>query len=137
MLLLACSFKAFSQQESRQINLKLTDPATKISKTYLLNSMVYACGRSFTCSINIDFKQDMDTFLLRWVAGEIKETEGVMTIEGADLGKQPRTISFKGAIADNTSESLVSRDSYSYIQMSLTVKALVVDGVTIYTAPQK
>ncbi|MDN5284551.1 MAG: hypothetical protein JWR38_825 [Mucilaginibacter sp.] len=134
---LAYNFKAFGQQTNRQINLKLTDAATKTTRTYALNSMVYACGRAFTCSLNIDFKQNMDAFLLKWVAGEIKETEGVMTIEDADLGKQPRTIVFKGATADNTSESLVSRDNSSYIQMALTVKSLVVDGVTIYTEAQK
>jgi hypothetical protein len=141
LLCLACSLKTFGQQANQQILLKLTDPATKTSKTYVLNSMVYSYGKpsgegSASCSINIDFKQDMDSFLLKWVAGEFKKTEGVITLDRADMGKLPRTIAFKGATAANTVESFASADSSPYGQISLSVETLIIDNVTIYTEPK-
>lgn len=141
LLCLACSSNTFGQQAGSQINLKLTDPVTKISKTYILNSMVYSFGKpaeggSGTCSVSIDFKQDMDSFLLRWVAGELKETEGVITLDRSDVGKLPRTITFKGATAANTVESFAATDSSPYVQLALSVKTLTIDNVTIYTEPK-
>ena len=138
LLCLACSLKTFGQQTGRQINLKLTDPATKTSKSYVLNSMVYSYGKpsedgSGSCSVSIDFKQDMDSFLLKWIAGEFKGVDGVITTEGSDLGRLSRTIAFKGATAANTAESFASTDGSPYVQIALSVKTLMVDNVTIYT----
>ncbi|WP_448634335.1 hypothetical protein [Pedobacter panaciterrae] len=113
LLMLTClafNLHVFGQQQAeRVIKLKLTDPETKTSQTYLLNNVVYSYTKSQeigglaqdpgTCAVSIDFKQDMDPFLLKWIAGEIKEADGSISMEATEIGKPARTIAFKGVQA--------------------------------------
>ena len=142
LVCLAFNLNAFGQQTERVIKLKLTDPETKTSQTYLLNNVVYSFTKSQetdlakdpgTCAVSIDFKQDMDPFLLKWIAGEIKEADGSISLEATEIGKPPRIIAFKGGTSGNVAESFMASDRTSYIQMSLYVRVLIIDGVAIYT----
>jgi len=142
LVCLAVNLNAFGQQAERGIRLKLTDPQTKTSHSYLLNNVVYSFTKSpetglvkdpGTCAVSIDFKQDMDSFLLRWIAGEIEQADGSISMDATEIGKQARTIAFKGGISANVSESFMASDNTSYIQMSVYVSALLIDGVAIYT----
>lgn len=142
LVCLAFNLNAFGQQTERVIKLKLTDPETKTSQTYLLNNVVYSFTKSQetdlakdpgTCAVSIDFKQDMDPFLLKWIAGEIKEADGSISMEATEIGKPPRIIAFKGGTSGNVAESFMASDRTSYIQMSLYVRVLIIDGVAIYT----
>ena len=142
LVCLAFNLNAFGQQTERVIKLKLTDPETKTSQTYLLNNVVYSFTKSQetdlakdpgTCAVSIDFKQDMDPFLLKWIAGEIKEADGSISMEATGIGKPPRIIAFKGGTSGNVAESFMASDRTSYIQMSLYVRVLIIDGVAIYT----
>lgn len=146
LVCLACNLTTRAQQISQRVKLKLSDPKTQTAQTYLLNSISYSHSQPYadslytkqnpnTCSVNIDFKQNMDPFLLKWVSGEMKEADGVITVEAVDSGKQPRTIAFQGGTAAFTSESYISGDSYLSAQMSIYINKLVIDGVVIYTAP--
>ncbi|ETZ22135.1 hypothetical protein [Pedobacter sp. V48] len=146
LVCLAFNLNAFGQQAERVIKLKLTDPETKTSQTYLLNNVVYSFTKSQetglakdpgTCAVSIDFKQDMDPFLLKWIAGEIKEADGSISMEATEIGKPTRTIAFKGGTSGNVAESFMASDRTSYIQMSLYVRALIIDGVAIYTEQKK
>lgn len=146
LVCLAFTLNVFGQQTERMIKLRLTDPETKTSQTYLLNNVVYSCTKSQetglakdpgTCAVSIDFKQDMDPFLLKWIAGEIKEADGSISMEATEIGKPPRTIAFKGGTSGNVAESFMASDRTSYIQMSLYVRALIIDGVAIYTEQKK
>jgi len=151
LLMLTClafNLHAFGQQQAeRVIKLKLTDPETKTSQTYLLNNVVYSYTKSQeigglaqdpgTCAVSIDFKQDMDPFLLKWIAGEIKEADGSISMEATEIGKPARTIAFKGGTSGNVAESFMASDRTSYIQMSLYVRSLIIDGVAIYTEQKK
>ena len=142
LVCLAFNLNAFGQQTERVIKLKLTDPETKTSQTYLLNNVVYSFTKSQetdlakdpgTCAVSIDFKQDMDPFLLKWIAGEIKEADGSISMEATEIGKPPRIIAFKGGTSGNVTESFMASDRTSYVQMSLYVRVLIIDGVAIYT----
>lgn len=145
LLVLYCfnSIPTFAQQSENEVKFILTDPTTNTSQAYQLRSVSYSCynpskdsiNRSYdTHMVSIDFKHNIDSFLLKWIAGEIKEAQGTITVENKYNGKTIRTIAFENAVAGNTSESFAAGDSYgSYVSahMSIYTKSLMLDGVTV------
>ena len=137
---------AFAQQANRQIILKLTDPATQISQTYQISNTNYTYAKLYddsqkkdqeACKVNMELKQDMDQFLLKWISGALKETEGLITIKAAGPGKRSRTIAFKGGKVATGSESFMIADSSSYPVMSLYVRELIIDNVSVFSIPKE
>lgn len=140
---------AFGQQGDRTIRLKLTDSKSKKSQSYLLNSFAYSCtkprgdGPSMGYSaydayiVSIDFQQNTDEFLLKWIGGQMDKADGVITVETTGEKKTLRTIAFKDASVGATSESFASGDGYGYAstQVSVYIDNLTIDNVPIrYTA---
>lgn len=139
----------FGQQPDRTITLKLTDPKTKKSQRYLLNTFSYSCTRPRTegplnqyspydaYMVNIDFKQNADEFLLKWIGGQMDKADGIIMVETQGKEKALRTIAFKDALVGATSESFASGGSYGYssTQVSVYITNLTIDNVPVsYTA---
>ncbi|KIO75651.1 hypothetical protein TH53_19390 [Pedobacter lusitanus] len=145
LVLLCTQFTAVAQQESkRQINFKLTDPAIQTSHTYHLNNVTYIVSNAFpaqdeskqlregSCSISLDLGQDMDPFLLKWIAGEMKNATGVITMVSADGSKKTRNIAFTGGRPAGSSESFYGSEVNSAVQISFYVNTLSIDGTSIF-----
>ncbi|QNL51698.1 hypothetical protein H8S90_09050 [Olivibacter sp. SDN3] len=146
LLLIFCCFSninTFAQQAENEVKFVLTDPATNTSQTYQLRSVSYSCyhpsqdtiARSYdTHMVNIDFKYSLDSFLLKWIAGETEQAQGKITVENKYNGKIIRTIVFDKAVAGNASESFAAGDSYSSYgstQISVYTRKLVIDDVVM------
>ncbi|MEH6307730.1 type VI secretion system tube protein TssD [Olivibacter sp. CPCC 100613] len=141
-------FQGFAQQGNRTITLKLTDPKTKKSQNYLLNSFAYSCTRprgdnqSLQYSpydvyiVSVDFQQNADEFLLKWIGGQMNKADGVITVETKGNNESMRTITFRDALVGATSESFSSGEGYGYAstQVSIYIDNLTIDNVPIQYA---
>lgn len=149
VIYLFLSLPSFAQAD-RKIKLQLTDPSSNKSQTYLLKTFAYSCSRPSEDSLyvkqypynsymlSLDFKQDMDPFLLKWIAGDMNEADGLITVESENNQKATRTIAFKGGMAGVTSETFSSGDSYyASAQVSVYTKRLIIDNVEMYSTIKK
>lgn len=146
LLLLLCSFNAIAQNEAQaEIELKLTDKATNTSHSYKLYGANYSLNNPFysqdesklinngNCSISIELGQNPDEFLLKWVAGQLKNTSGVITMVTISDIKNPRKMTFTDAQPAASSESFYITSGNTAPQMSFYVKTLAIDGTTIFS----
>lgn len=143
-------FRASAQEAAKRIiELKLTDPVTKMSHTYLLNGANYLVSNPYSfdteaqssiegnCSINLDLSQDMDPFFLKWVSGEMADAIGVITLSSNEGLKKPRTISFTGGKVVGSSESFFNTDYVTGRQISLIAKTLSIDDTIVLNLDKK
>jgi len=146
LLLLLCSFNAVAQNEAKaEIELKLTDKATNTSHSYKLYGANYSLNNPFysqdegklinngNCSISIELGQNPDEFLLKWVAGLLKNTSGVITMVTISDTKNPRKMTFTDGQPAASSESFYITSGSTAPQMSFYVKTLTIDGTTIFS----
>jgi len=134
---------AFGQQSENEIILTVTDVATKSSRTYLLNSMTYSssntgsdgtsAGAYDTQAVALDFKSNLDQFLLKWIAGKLKRTKSNISVKDKGTGKTIRNISFENVSKSSSSESFSSgdRNNYTSAQVSIYTNKLIIDEVTM------
>lgn len=146
ILLLLCSFNAFAQNEAKaEIELKLTDKTTNTSHSYKLYGANYSLNNPFynqdesklinngNCSISIELGQNPDEFLLKWMAGLLKNTSGVITMVTINDIKNPRKMTFTDGELAASSESFYVTSGSTSPQMSFYVKTLAIDGTTIFS----
>ncbi|ARS38379.1 hypothetical protein CA265_01200 [Sphingobacteriaceae bacterium GW460-11-11-14-LB5] len=153
LLLLLSGFGVFAQVEERggedstiKIEFRLTDHASNKSQTYKLYGINYSVNNPYymqdesklinngSCGISIDMAQEADEFLLKWVAGAIKNASGEITIVHIGSVKKPRKIVFTDGKTGSSSESFyTATTTNSFPQISIYVKSLTVDGITIFT----
>ncbi|KRT14211.1 hypothetical protein ASU31_20610 [Pedobacter ginsenosidimutans] len=146
ILLLLCSFNAFAQNEAKaEIELKLTDKTTNTSHSYKLYGANYSLNNPFynqdesklinngNCSISIELGQIPDEFLLKWMAGLLKNTSGVITMVTINDIKNPRKMTFTDGELAASSESFYVTSGSTSPQMSFYVKTLAIDGTTIFS----
>lgn len=146
LLLMLCSFNAVAQNEAQaEVELKLTDKATNTSHSYKLYGASYSLNNPFydasegklisngSCSISMELGQNPDEFLLKWMAGQIKNTSGVITMVTVGDIKKPRRISFTDGQLAASSESFYITGGGTSTQMSFYVKTLAIDGTTVFS----
>jgi len=146
ILLLLSSFNAFAQNEAKaEIELKLTDKTTNTSHSYKLYGANYSLNNPFynqdesklinngNCSISIELGQNPDEFLLKWMAGLLKNTSGVITMVTINDIKNPRKMTFTDGELAASSESFYVTSGSTSPQMSFYVKTLAIDGTTIFS----
>ncbi|GGG97914.1 MULTISPECIES: type VI secretion system tube protein TssD [Pedobacter] len=145
VFLLLCSFNALAQNETQaEIELKLTDNATNMVHSYKLYGASYSLTNPFyqrdgklinhgNCSINIELGQDPDELLLKWMAGLLKNTSGVITMVTLNKVQEPRKMTFTDGRLAASSESFFITGNGTSPQMSFYVKTLTVDGTTVFS----
>ncbi|MDQ0967708.1 hypothetical protein QFZ20_003111 [Flavobacterium sp. W4I14] len=146
LLLLLCSFNAVAQNEAQaEIELKLMDKANNTSHSYKLHGANYSLNNPFynqdegklinngSCSISIELGQNPDEFLLKWMAGLLKNTSGVITMVTISNIKNPRKMTFTDGLLAASSESFYITSGSTAPQMSFYVKTLAIDGTTIFS----
>ncbi|MBO9673139.1 MAG: hypothetical protein J7577_06830 [Sphingobacteriaceae bacterium] len=145
LLLLLGSFNAMAQNEAQaEIELKLSDQATNTIHSYKLYGAGYSLTNPFyeregklinngNCSINIEFAQDPDEFLLKWMAGKLKNTSGEITMVTLNNVKKIRKMTFTDGRLAASSESFFVTGNGTSPQMSFYVKTLAVDGTTVFS----
>lgn len=147
LLLLFCGFNAVAQSEAQaEVELKLTDKTTNTSHSYKLYGASYSLNNPFyepnegklmsdgSCSISMELGQAPDEYLLKWLAGGLKNTSGVITMVSINDIKKLRKIAFTDAQVAASSESFYSTNgSNASPQISFYVKMLAIDGTTIFS----
>jgi hypothetical protein len=153
LLLLLCGFGVSAQVEERggeesatKIEFKLIDHTSNKSQTYKLYGINYSVNNPYymqdesklinngSCGISIDMAQEADEFLLKWVAGAIKNASGEITIVNIGSVKKPRKIIFTDGQIGSSSESFyTATTTNSFPQISIYVKTLTVDGIGVFT----
>lgn len=143
VLLCTIHLPAFSQQPENEITLTITDGATKSPHTYRLNSITYSCSNTVsdstsdsaydTQAVVIEFKNNLDQFLLKWMAGKLKRTKSSISIKDKGNGKTVRNISFENILRSASSESFSAgdRNYYTSAQVTIYTDKLIIDDVTI------
>ena len=133
---------AFAQQSENEITLTVTDVTTKSSHTYPLNGMTYSSSNTASDSTSnnsydtqvvvIDLKNNLDQFLLKWMAGKLKRTNSNISIKDKGTGKTIRNISFENVVRSASSESFSSGDhnNYTSAQVTIYTNKLIIDEVT-------
>lgn len=143
LVVLLCTnhLSAFAQQPENEITLTIIEGPTKSSHTYALNSMTYSCSNTTldttenssydAHAIAMDFTNNMDQFLLKWMVGKLKRTKSNITIKNKGTGKIIRNISFENILKGSISESFSSGDRNSYVSAQVTIYTykLVIDDV--------
>lgn len=134
---------AFAQQPENEITLTVTDGTTKSPHTYRLNSMTYSCSNTASDSMSnsaydtqaviIEFTNNLDQFLLKWMAGKLKRTKSSISITDKSTGKIIRNICFENILRSSGSESFSSgdRNYYTSAQVTIYTNKLIIDDVTI------
>jgi hypothetical protein len=144
LLSLAVPLKTLAQEKKSEVQLKLTNPKDKTVHIYQLNSFNYMFYRPFdvpnqklspenACTINFDLAQEVDPFLLKWVSGELKEADGLITM-AAGSERKARSIAFTNGMVANIAESFMNVDRFSSAQLAIYIKSLVIDNIKIYKA---
>ncbi|RBQ09955.1 type VI secretion system tube protein TssD [Pedobacter miscanthi] len=149
LLLLLCAFSAVAQDEAQaEIELKLTDKSTNTSHNYKLYGASYSLNSPFyspdegkiinngSCSITMELGQAPDAFLLKWMAGGLKNTSGEITMATINDIKKLRKMAFTDGQVAASSESFYSTNGSTSPQLSFYVKTLAIDGTTVFS-PQK
>ncbi|MFC6100221.1 type VI secretion system tube protein TssD [Olivibacter domesticus] len=143
VLLCTIHLPAFSQQPENVITLTITDGTTKSPHTYPLNSMTYSCSNTAsdstgnsaydTQAVVIEFKNNLDQFLLKWMAGKLKRTKSSISIKDKGTGKIVRNISFENTLRSASSESFSAgdRNYYTSAQVTIYTNKLIIDEVTM------
>ena len=143
VLLFISHLSAFAQQPENEITLTVTDGTTKSPHTYRLNSMTYSCSNTAsdstsnsaydTQAVVIEFKNNLDQFLLKWMAGKLKRTKSSISIKDKGTGKTIRNVSFENILRSSSSESFSSgdRNYYTSAQITIYTNKLIIDDVTI------
>lgn len=144
VLLCTIHLPAFSQQPENVITLTITDGATKSSRTFPLNGMTYSCSNtaaldstsnsSFdTHVVVMDFTNNLDQFLLKWMTGKLKRTKSLITVKNKGTEKIIKSIAFENVLKSSSSESFSAgdRNSYTSAQVTIYTNKLVIDDITI------
>lgn len=146
LLLFFIRLNAFAQAEAQiQIEFKLTDNTNNKSHSYKLYGVNYSVNNPYylqdesklvtekSCGVNMELVQDTDEFLLKWIAGTIKNASGEITIVNMNGRKKPRKLAFTGAQIGGSSENFYSAAATdTSVQISIYVKTLAVDDILIF-----
>lgn len=144
-LFMSC-LSVFARQSDNEIILTLTDLSMKSPKTYILKSLSYSCSNAAMDSassyaydanaVSMEFRNNMDQQLLKWVAGKLKGAKASITVNNKESGKKMRSIVFENVSRGSSSESFSSGDGYGYVSAQVTIytNKIIVDDVVIESA---
>ena len=147
LLLLSFQIDVLAQDEpALQIVFKLTDNTNKTSHTYKVNSVNYSISNPYymqdesklinngSCSVSMEMAQDADEFLLKWIAGSVKNVSGIITTTMLNSVKKPRTLAISEMQVLGSSESFyTSAGANTFPLITISAGTLSVDGITIFS----
>lgn len=128
-----------NEEQTIGITLNINDNTSKAMHSYKLIGANYSVSKSSgmqedgSCTLILELAQEADEFLLRWIAGNIKDIKGEVTIVDVTGVKKARKITFTDLNVASASESFYSAaGAVSWPQISVYIKSLTVDGTNIF-----